>query len=319
MTANPNPQNLVQPLDVGNVVSAGIQLYRTHFQQYIGISLIATLWALLPFLLIIPIILFYTAVQAYYGTLGLVIPAWIVLTIYCSAKYFAGAGAIARLAFTTLVNQPESVESAKRYADFRMWSFWNINFLLLLMYLGVYFVAVIALLIVLAATGAFSLLTNPDPFALTSNPGPLILTGLFVLLLVLAIVFVFVWLSSRLAVADLPLAVESGSNATQSLGRSWNLTHKSAWRIALILFIAFLITIPLQALAQILVSTFDSILAASFPRESPTFALLSFSTSYILGLVAGVLVLPLWQAIKAVIYSDLRSRREGLGLKLRDS
>ncbi|MEH2455538.1 hypothetical protein [Nostoc sp.] len=43
---------------------------------------------------------------------------------------------------------------------------------------------------------------------------------------------------------------------------------------------------------------------------------------YLLILVTAFLVsaviLPFWQAIKAVIYYDLRSRREGLGLKLRD-
>jgi hypothetical protein len=30
-------------------------------------------------------------------------------------------------------------------------------------------------------------------------------------------------------------------------------------------------------------------------------------------------MMPFWQAIKAVIYYDLRSRREGLGLQVRDS
>jgi hypothetical protein len=40
--------------------------------------------------------------------------------------------------------------------------------------------------------------------------------------------------------------------------------------------------------------------------------------AYILGLVSGALFLPFWQAIKAVIYYDLRSRREGLGLQMRD-
>ena len=37
-----------------------------------------------------------------------------------------------------------------------------------------------------------------------------------------------------------------------------------------------------------------------------------------LSFASGAVVLPFWQAIKAVIYYDLRSRREGLGLKLRD-
>jgi hypothetical protein len=319
MTSNSNPQSLVQPLNVGNVVSAGIQLYRTHFKQYIGIALIATLWALLPFLLIIPVILFYAAAQAYYGTLGLVIPAWVILLFYCSAKYLAGAAAIARLAFGTLIDQPESIENAKRYTNSRMWGFWNINFLLVLIYMGVYLAASVVFLIVTAATGILNFLTNPNPAVFANSSGPLIFAGLLALLLLFAIVFVFVWMTARFSVSDLPLAVESGSSATQSLGRSWNLTNKSAWRIVLILFIAFLITIPLQILSQLLVNTFSAILADSFPQESATFVLLSLAVSYILGLVLGVLVLPLWQAVKAVIYSDLRSRREGMGLRLRDS
>jgi hypothetical protein len=34
--------------------------------------------------------------------------------------------------------------------------------------------------------------------------------------------------------------------------------------------------------------------------------------------VLSIVILPLWQIIKAVIYYDLRGRREGLGLQLRD-
>nr|WP_290221056.1 hypothetical protein [Trichocoleus desertorum] len=54
---------------------------------------------------------------------------------------------------------------------------------------------------------------------------------------------------------------------------------------------------------------------------STTSAPLAFVISLlILGLsfVSGAIVMPFWQALKAVVYYDLRSRREGLGLKLRD-
>lgn len=34
--------------------------------------------------------------------------------------------------------------------------------------------------------------------------------------------------------------------------------------------------------------------------------------------MGGVLILPFWQTVKAVVYYDLRSRHEGLGLQLRD-
>jgi hypothetical protein len=35
--------------------------------------------------------------------------------------------------------------------------------------------------------------------------------------------------------------------------------------------------------------------------------------------VSGSLLVPFWQAIKAVIYYDVRNRKEGLDLKMRDS
>jgi hypothetical protein len=38
-----------------------------------------------------------------------------------------------------------------------------------------------------------------------------------------------------------------------------------------------------------------------------------------LGIVGATFMMPFWQAIKAVIYYDIRNRREGLGLQVRDS
>ncbi|BAZ86107.1 hypothetical protein NIES806_23170 [Dolichospermum compactum NIES-806] len=44
-----------------------------------------------------------------------------------------------------------------------------------------------------------------------------------------------------------------------------------------------------------------------------------YTVVYLLSLlIGGTFVMPFWQSIKAVIYYDLRSRREGLGLQLRD-
>jgi hypothetical protein len=54
------------------------------------------------------------------------------------------------------------------------------------------------------------------------------------------------------------------------------------------------------------------------PDDGTGFSVLMLAATYAIGLAASVIVLPLWQTIKAVIYYDLRSRREGLGLQLRD-
>jgi Ca2+/Na+ antiporter len=54
-------------------------------------------------------------------------------------------------------------------------------------------------------------------------------------------------------------------------------------------------------------------------ETSVIFTLLGlFGVGGLLALVLGSLIIPFWQSIKAVIYYDLRSRREGMGLELRD-
>ena len=70
MASSSNPQGLVQPLSVGNVVSVGLRLYRSHFKQYVGVALIATLWILPPIAAIALIVGFFAAVQNYYALLG---------------------------------------------------------------------------------------------------------------------------------------------------------------------------------------------------------------------------------------------------------
>lgn len=99
MDASSDPQNLIQPLSIGNAVSAGLRLYRSHFKQYIQVALTATLWVLLPLLLAVPLILFFATVQSYYALLALIVPAWLALLIYCIARYMADSAAIVRLAF----------------------------------------------------------------------------------------------------------------------------------------------------------------------------------------------------------------------------
>lgn len=98
----------IQPLSIGNVVTAGVRLYRFHFKNYFRLALFAHLWVLVP--------------------------------IYGWAKYFAISGLISRLAFGELVNQPESIKNARERIDPLKWSFLRIAFQvgisLLLLYIG---------------------------------------------------------------------------------------------------------------------------------------------------------------------------------------
>ena len=135
---------------------------------------------------------------------------------------------------------------------------------------------------------------------------------IFLLVLLLAIVAIVgsIWLEIRFSLVTLPLAIEENVDATSTIGRSWELTKGHVWRIFLILFVASLITLPMQILLQIISFIVQGILEFTSDNNPLLFIAIFIGGS--------ALILPFWQSLRAVIYYDLRSRREGLGLKLRE-
>ena len=69
---------------------------------------------------------------------------------------------------------------------------------------------------------------------------------------------------------------------------------------------------------QILTVIVQVVLSAVLGAKSALFYLVYYILIVVLSIVSGALVTPFWQAMKAIIYYDLRSRKEGLGLKMRD-
>lgn len=281
MSGNFSSPSPIQPLNVGNVVSAGLRLYTSHLKDYFLLALRAYLWALVP--------------------------------IYGWAKCYALSALISRLAFGDLVNQPESIASGERYVNSRLWQFFVTMLLTLLIAMGI----VVGIVIVFALLGGLSagLITG-----LSQEPNPALI-ALFVVMVFAAIIIAIgaiSWLSTRFCLVDVPLAIEENVDGTSTIGRSWELTQGNVWRILLILLIASLITMPVQIAVRI-VATIIQALFAVLPQQDSS--LLIFPLVIILiGIIiaSNAAVLPFWQTIKAVIYYDLRSRREGLGLQLRD-
>lgn len=312
-----------QALSVGNVVSAGFRLYGANAKQYLTIALYGTLWLLLPFAGAIAVVVLFAVVQNYYATLGLIIPALLVLFFYTLAKYLANSALIARLAFGELTKQPEPLKEAQRFVQSRQWSFLGASFLMGLIYMVVLvaFYLVLAIIVVglITALGGFQLLQNPSPAALAANAGTIVTLVFLGLALLLVFLAFLLWFAARFVSVELPLAVEPDSSATKTIGRIWSLTKGSAWRIALILFVTGLVTLPVQLLLQIVVGGADVVIrSAGVSPASPIYTALSLLLTYAVSFALSIVVLPLWQIIKAVIYYDLRSRREGLGLQLRD-
>lgn len=268
----------MQPLNVGNVVTAGIRIYRSHLKDYFLLALKAYVWLLVP--------------------------------VYGWAKFAALSALLARLAFGELVNQPESIDSGTRHVNSKMWQFLLAGLLLFLISFGI----IIGFLIVASIFGG--IIT-----AIVTKLGNTNTVGITVLAFMIAFIpalLGMMWLFTRFYIFDVPIAVEDNVGATSTIKRSWTLTKGYVWRILGISFVAWLITLPFSIAVQIVSSIIQVIYGLLLRDNSPIFAVLYSIVIIALSFASGAAILPFWQAVKAVVYYDLRTRGEGLGLKLRD-
>lgn len=145
--------------------------------------------------------------------------------------------------------------------------------------------------------------------------------GIGVLLIALgavAAIVTAVLLSVRLSLAGPVLLLEEMS-VVRALRRSWRLVAGSFWRVFLILLVVWIITgvtsvlvqMPFTIASTVVDYTFDNQLHSSF---GPT--LISTTVNAIGTTVAGAILNPWSAAVVALLYIDLRMRREGLDLEL---
>ena len=265
MASNVRSGAPLRPLNPGNVISSGVQLYRSNPGLYLPSAVFAYLWIFVP--------------------------------VYGWAKFAMLSGMLSRVAFKQLIDEPETVPQARAKVKARLWSFLGVSFSVGLRILGVYLLGAILVGVVVGISAAIF-------------PGLGIVVGI---LLGLGFIFALIWFISRWFVAEVPLAVESGLTGGQSVDRSWNLTEKSVGRIQIVAFIGFLVTLPITALTGYLPDILLTIFAPEV-AANPLIRVIIFVVS----LAGGVVLMPFWQIIKAVVYYDLRSRQEGLDLELRE-
>jgi len=289
----------LRPLSIGNVVSTGLVLYRSNLQTYFGIALKAYLWIILP-LILLGVASGLFVVSRRYPWLLLVIA--FILLLAGIAKYLTNSALISRLAYQELIGKPETESKARQHIDPKLWQFWWIAILVGLQLFIIYILAAIALIVVATILG----------FILRNSLNPVIAGVLVATITALGIAIILSWYFARWMIAEVPLAVEGNVTASESISRSWDLTKNSALRIQGIALIAFLVTLPITALTNYA----PQFLFASARAGSPLFWT-GTGISFIFSLIGSILVLPLWQTIKAAIYYDLRTRREGLDIKLR--
>lgn len=275
-----NPTGRMRPINVGNVVSAGISLYRNNFKTYSGLAIKAVLWYLVP--------------------------------VYGWARSLMILGQIGRLGFKEMMHEPEPVPEALRQVEPQMWNFLGVAIL----------ISIIQTIANLGISMVGAFISFPvNLIAGTSEIG-LAISGLFQVILQLVMIAAQLWFQARFWLYDLFIAVETDIDSTQSISRSWKLTQGSSFRVQLVLVIAYLIMLPL-----ILLSFTPFLLTipyfVNFSPDNPdpmlfVVILLAFFLFLLLLLVTSVITMPFWQSVKAVLYYDVRSRREGLDLEIRD-
>lgn len=242
--------------------------------------------------------------KSYLG-LALVASLWLFVPIYGWAKYSAISALISRLAFGEVREKPETVSDARREVNPRMWSFLGAGILTSLIYIGVYVAGSIAIAIL--AGGAAAIF----------GQNSVAIAALLVVVTVIALLIIYIRIISRLLIVELPLAIENNIGATSAISRSWELTKGSVGRIQWIVFVGILVSLPITIVVQILSWIVESALKAVLGAESGIFYLVYYLLILLLSFGSGALVSPFWQAMKAIIYYDLRSRKEGFGLQMR--
>ncbi len=285
-SSNIRDRQPLKPLSVGNVVNAGLRLYRDRFKLYLGLAFQAFFWSFIP--------------------------------IYGWAKHCQIQAIIARHSFSELINQPETVTTIRTELNLRLWDFWVLQILIGFMVYAVY----IGLLIVL---NLVNLILEMLSSIFSDNIALIIILVILQLVAMIGFITTYLWFYAHFFIAELPLALEDKMSSTGCISRSWTLTKGFVWRIESILLVAALITIPLTLIAAlplaIIIPIFTQLINPLVEPSSETIVSALITIMFIvfivviLSLLVNTLLMPFWQAIKAVIYYDLRSRREGLGLE----
>ena len=323
---------LRESLTIGDVVSVAFTISRERWKQNAGIALQATAWLFVPLigggvLSALFMLLMRSAGRtaagrsSALGMMVLVFVVWLVGALYCLGRYMANSALIARLTFNDLAQQAESLADARRFTQSRTWSYLGASLLMGLLYWAVIIAVTIAFSIgVVLIAIALGVSTSSFGSGVSSNPVVGFFLVIGILLAFLGFLVGLTWLGSRLFFYEVPMSVERETGAASSIGRTWSLGNRSNWRLMIITTLAYLITLPIQAIAQvvILVCLLIPQLAMS-QNASLSGGLMAISVlvQLLVNFVVVVITIVFWQAVKAVVYFDLRNQAEGMGLELR--
>ncbi len=317
METLPRPGADLRPLGLGELLDRTFTLYRNHFWLFCGIMvvpeglsvLISVLWALSPgaraFQRITanppadPRVLF-SAMASGFGSA-------FVISIVHVLIYIVAIGAVTYAVADLYLQRSPSIQVAYRQAARRAGAVIGLCFLLgtigAVLYIGAAMIGALGGAVLAGVGGAVA------GNALGRVLGP-ILIAITLILSVLAGLALVVWVMMRFAVSMQILLLE-GRGVFDSLNRSGSLTAGNRWRI----FVAGLIMLLIVgALGAALTMPFVvmTMIDALKSHVVPTWLQIASS---IAGGLNGVITGPLLAITMALIYYDLRIRKEGFDIE----
>jgi hypothetical protein len=313
-----NNSDPIGTLSIGNVVTIGTILYKSNFKRYLSVSLQATAWGLAILGLTIGATASSSIILGMTKSRLASVPiwvGWVGFTLYFLAHYATTRAAICRLAYQELIDAPETVMVATQNLRSRMWGLLRVTLLVALYMFFVFVISSIVLiimpLILLGSIVSWLNVVTPDVF-------------MSICILVAMVGLLFAWSAILLRyyaywfVAELPLTIESTRSASFSIRRSSQLTVAAIGRVTFIVTIAFLLILPLNLVGGV-PAIWGNLMTN--PLISPDLATQSsgrivIGASVLLNIIIELFLMPFWQTVKAVVYYDLRNRREGEDLTI---
>jgi hypothetical protein len=313
-----NNSDPVGTLSVGNVVTTGTILYKSNFKRYFLVSLRATAWGLAIVGVTTGAIasssIIFGLTKSWLTSVPIWV-GWVGLTLYFLAQYATERAAICRLAYQELIDVPETVAIARQNLSSLRWSLLRVTLLLAMYMFFVFIISSIVLivvpLIILGAIVSWLNVVTPGVF-------------MSICILIAMVGLLFAWSTILLRyyaywfVAELPLAIAATKSANFSIRRSSQLSVAAIGRVTFIITIAFLVILPLNLVGG--VPAFWGQLMTN-PIVSPDRATQSagrivIGASFLLNIIIELFLMPFWQTVKAIVYYDLRNRREGEDLTI---
>jgi hypothetical protein len=277
------PASPIRPLNVGDVVSAAISLFRTNFGTFIGLNLKSVLWFIVP--------------------------------VYGWARGLMIQSQIARLGFRELSRQPETVNQSLQAIEPRLWTFLGIGLLVWLIQAAVGYAVSFAMTIV---TLPISIIGGAGGEAAAALSALLLVVVQLAVLAAQLWIQARLYLWNLILAMESDIESTTAINRSWELTKGNGVRVLFSLLIAYLVMLplyALTMVVPVLIALPFLGGLLESDTPSTAAILGILFAVLVFIA---LAIVVGIFTAPFFQTIKSVLYYDLRSRREGIDIQFRD-